>query len=181
MTRIRRGGTYYRVCNPDWTDCADTRFSLDRGGRWNPPRSFGTLYLNRTVELAAAQARWNYRDEAFQLFDLRQEARPDLQEFVVEDRLYVDAVTDEGLEELGLPTAYPFGAQHSDCQPIGQRLYDAGERGIASRSAVECAAPGDYLDEELALFERPRAGVPAKSGRRRSFAEWYESAGDVET
>lgn len=70
-----------------------------------------------------------------------------------EDR-YVNAVTNAGLRSLGLPESYPLDArgrlvEHSFCQPIGRLARDAGEPGIACRSAVR-RAPAN--DEELAYF-----------------------------
>ena len=62
FSHLRRGGTYYRVCDPSWPDPSDTSFSKTQGGRWNPPDrpgrpGFGALYLNATIALARANAR----------------------------------------------------------------------------------------------------------------------------
>jgi hypothetical protein len=55
----------------------------------------------------------------------------------------------------------------SRCQPIGQGAWDAGELGIACRSALGRAA-----GEELAWFHRDgRARPPVR--RRLPFDEWY--------
>lgn len=173
MRRLRRGGTYYRVCDPGWKDCGDTSFNRVRGGRWNPPGEFGALYLNRTLEVAAAQARWNFRGEALGLFDLRPEQRPDFQEFEVEERLFVNAVTEKGLSDLGLPPRFPYRVEHRRCRRIGRRHYGAGERGIASRSAAECDGPGRWVGEELVLFDREADPIPATPGVRTAFDGWY--------
>lgn len=168
MRHVGRGGTYYRVCKPGWGDCADTAFSL-RGGRWNPPDEYRVLYLNRTVRMAALQAVENFRGEAHSLFDLRPERRPHLQSFAVPRSEYVDAVTDEGVLALGLPSGYPEGVGWARCQPIGRTAYAAGERGIACRTA--CTGGGDPDHEEMALFDRD--GTPAAPGARRAFEEWF--------
>lgn len=168
MRRVERGGPYYRVCKPEWSDCGDTGFSL-RGGRWNPPGEYPVLYLNRTVRMAALQAVENFRGEAHSLFDLRPERRPHLQSFTVPRADYVDAVTDAGVLALGLPAGYPDGAGWERCQPIGRAAQAAGERGIACRTA--CAGGADPDHEELALFDRD--GAPAAPGPRRPFAEWF--------
>ena len=84
---------------------------------------------------------------------------------------YVDAVTDAGLASLGLPQAYPLDEHgvpvaHAVCQPIGQRAKDAGEDGVACRSAAESAPPGS---EELAYFARRSLHADAVE----DFADWY--------
>ncbi|MGH2997143.1 MAG: hypothetical protein ACRDM9_12585, partial [Gaiellaceae bacterium] len=52
---IRRGGPYNRLAEPSWSDPLDTSYSRRRGGRWNPPGSFGALYLNRDLRIARLQ------------------------------------------------------------------------------------------------------------------------------
>jgi RES domain-containing protein len=173
MRRIGRGGAYYRVCKPGWSDCADTAYSQLRGGRWNAPGEHRVLYLNRTIRMAALQAHDNFKGEAHTLRDLRPERRPHLQQFDVPRAEYVDAVTDEGLRALGLPATYPDGTGWDVCQPIGRDVYAAGERGIACRTA--CAGGGDPDHEELALFDRD--GQPAAAWRRWAFDEWYPASG----
>ena len=173
MRHLQRGGPYYRVCKPDWTDCADTAHSL-RGGRWNPPGEYRVLYLNRTVRMAALQAVENFRGEAHSLFDLRPERRPHLQAFDVARGDYADAVTDAGVLALGLPAAYPDGVGWTECQQVGRAAHAAGERGIACRTA--CRGGGDPDHEELALFDRD--GAPARPGVRRTFQEWFP-AGEI--
>lgn len=168
MKHVRRRGEYYRVCKPDWTDCGDTAFSL-RGGRWNPPGEYRVLYLNRTVRMAALQAHEHFRGEVHALFDLRPERRPHLQAFQVPDADYVDVVTGDGIEALGLPPTYPDGAGWDVCQPIGRAACEAGELGIACRTA--CQGGGDPGHEELALFDRD--GHPAEPGTRLPFEQWF--------
>ena len=169
MIRIRRGGAYYRVCKPEWSDCTDTAFSAVYGGRWNPPGEHRVLYLNRTVRMAARKAIENFAGEAHSLFDLRPERRPSLQTFAVEEAEYVDAVTDPGVESLGLPVSYPDGVGWEECQPLGRELYQAGERGVACRTALGGGADADH--EELAHFDRGDAAV--QPGERRAFADWF--------
>jgi hypothetical protein len=82
---------------------------------------------------------------------------------------YVDAVTADGVRALGLGDEYPDGADWSACQPIGRAAFEAGERGIACRTA--CPGGGDPEHEELALFDRD--GSPATPGDRLPFAEWF--------
>jgi len=178
---VRRSGLYHRVCDPEWSDCTDTSFSKDFGGRWNEAGRFGVLYLCRTLTVAAANARKNFDGEIHSLYDLKPEFRPVLVDFSLgrsPGHRFVDAVSKSGLAELGLPSSYPLGANgtmvpRSRCRPIGFAAYDAGEAGIACRSAAE-AADGNWIGEELALFDR--ASGFAVQGKRHRFAEWYPKA-----
>lgn len=172
MRRTQRGGEYYRVCDPDWADCSETSFSRHQGGRWNPPGAFGALYLNRTLEVSAAQARHNFAGELHTLFDLRPDQRPDLQSLIVPLSEFLDVVTDAGVADVGLPKHFPYGVTWELCQPIGRMAYDGNEHGIATRSAAE-ATPQAWIGEELALFDRTIELAPIQLGHRRRFQEWY--------
>jgi len=167
---VPRGGRYYRLCKPEWVDCRDTSYSKAQGGRWNPPGVFGALYLNATLEVAAANAREWHRDRAIKLFDVRPDRRPQLETFHLLEQRFVDAVSDAGIAALRLPKRYPFGVGWEQCQPIGKRAHDSGFRGVACRSAAE-ARPDSWLGEELALFDS--APRPRRTGRRRAFNDWY--------
>jgi RES domain-containing protein len=168
MRRIPRGGTYFRICKAEWTDCTDTRFSL-QGGRWNAPGTFPVLYLNRTLAMAALQAIENFRGEAHSLFDLRPERRPHLQEFEVPSAEYIDVVSAEGIAACGLPEHYPEGVDWAQCQPIGRAAYDQDAPGIACRTA--CPGGNEPEHEELAVFVR--TGTPAAPGARHPFSAWF--------
>jgi RES domain-containing protein len=170
---IQRGGVYWRVIAPDWDDPRDTSYSKARGGRWNPPASFGVLYLNATLAVAAANARSYFRPDGILWEDLLPEALPDVVEFAVPNGPTVDVVTDDGVAASGFPPDYPFGVSRARCQPVGRAVYQADERGIACRSAAECDGPGSWVGEELALFDR--GGLP-DAGRRLRFEEWYAGA-----
>lgn len=173
MRHVQRGGTYYRVCKPGWMDCADTSHAQLRGGRWNAPGEHRVLYLNRTIRMAALQAHTNFSGEAHTLFDLRPDRRPHLQGFEVPRAEYVDAVTAEGVQALGLPATFPGGVGWDACQAIGRQACAAGGPGIACRTACEGGTDPDH--EELALFDRD--GRPAQPGRRWTFAEWFPTGG----
>lgn len=170
---IQRGGVYWRVIATDWDDPRDTTYSKDRGGRWNPPGSFGVLYLNATRAVAAANARSYFRPDGIAWEDLLPEARPDLVEFAVPRGTAVDVVTDEGVAACGFPPEYPFGVSWAQCRPVGEAVYEANERAIACRSAAETDGPGRYLGEELALFDR---GSLPEAGQRLKFMDWYSAA-----
>ncbi len=171
MKETRRGGEYFRVADPSWTNPLDGSYSAERGGRWNPPGSFPVVYLNATVEVARANVARRFRGMPFGPEDLDTVEAPVLVTAAVPDAHYVDAVTSEGLVELGLPSTYPVDENgvvvpHEPCQPIGVRAWDSGERGIASRTAADQEIGG----EELAWFQRENA-LAAKA--TADFDSWF--------
>jgi len=171
VRHIRRGGTYLRVADPAWEDPLSADHARARGGRWNPPDSFGVTYLNATVPAARAQVRDKLAARGIQPEDLEADQGPILVHMTLPTTEYVDAVTDAGLSALGLPETYPLdeqgvGIPHERCQPIGQRAWDAGEDGIACRSAADSAPAGS---EELAFFARRALRADAVE----DFADWY--------
>lgn len=169
--RVRRGGEYLRVANPTWSDPFDSAFSQRAGGRWNPPGSFGALYLNRDIRTASANARRFVAEQGgFSLFDLKPERRPVAVCCTVSPRLLANVVTETGLGAVGLPAEYPWQVGWDRCQPIGVGLRAAGEVGIAARSAAECARPGQWVGEEVVLFEPVRE---VRRGRVLGFDQWY--------
>jgi RES domain-containing protein len=159
------------VAKPEWADPFDTTFSARSGGRWNPPGSFGVLYLNADERVASANARqWFAHNGGFSVLDLQPARRPVAVACTFRQEL-VDVVSPEGVAAIGLPSRYPWKVPRSDCQPIGERLHAAGERGIACRSAAECAGPRQSVGEEAALFDR---GAPLVSpGAVLPFHAWY--------
>lgn len=163
MKTVERGGRFFRVCDPEWEDSCDATLSARYGGRWNPPHSFPTLYLNADVATARANALRRYEGEAFTLFDLNPTHRPHLQSVDVARCTALDALSDEGLAAVGLPVSYQMGVGHEICQPIGVAAHDRGLDGIACRSAAHIGA------EELALFNQQIA----RKGERRVFDDWW--------
>jgi RES domain len=173
VRHVQRGGVYLRVANPGWDDPLSGEHSLRNGGRWNPPGSFGVVYLNASREVARAQVRHKLEPRGVRPEDLDPSAAPVLVRTKVPDDRYVDAVTDRGLASLGLPEGYPLGADgnivpHGVCRPIGRRAREAEEHGIACRSAARTAPPGG---EELAYFGPRRLRA---EGEER-FVDWYWS------
>jgi RES domain-containing protein len=170
LLRVSRSGAYYRVCKPEWNNCADTSYAKANGARWNPRGAFGALYLCATVEIAAANARSQHSGRAIGLFSLRPERRPQLQRFDVTSARFIDVVTARGVAAAGLPPEFPHGVSWSRCQAIAASTYEAGERGVACRSAAECSATS-WLGEELAVFDS--APQPKPVGKPRVFRDWY--------
>jgi hypothetical protein len=167
------GHEWLRLADPRWTDPLDPRFAQHTGGRWNPPDSFPTLYLNEDIVTARLNLRlfiegWPYEPE-----DLRNDTGPVLVGATLPRRQGVlDAHTPEGLRAAGLPATYPTlrGAlvDHRTCQQVGARAKAEGLRGVRSRSA---RAP-DGAGRELAWFpagSRSRATMTVT----RRFREWY--------
>lgn len=172
MRHLRRSGLYLRVADPAWSDPLSPKYAHQRGGRWNPPHSFGVVYLNASLGMARAQVRHRLEARGIRPEDLALDRGPVLVRTHVPDARYVDAVTRTGLRALGLPDTYPLDDRrqpipHTTCQSIGQRAWDASEPGIACRSALR-VAPAD--GEELAFFaRRRRLGVESV----RAYSEWY--------
>lgn len=174
MLRIRRGGGYFRVCDPSWSDPSDTRYSKQKGGRWNPPDAgarpgFGALYLNATLDGARENARRLIRvlfGSVVTIDDLNPAALPDLQHLEIAEADFLDAVSPAGIAALGLAATYPIEIPHPPCQGIAAAAYAEGANGVAALSAV---APAE---EELVIFDR---AVPllAQMRTRQTFEDWF--------
>jgi hypothetical protein len=170
---VRRGGACNRLAEPSWVDPLDTSFSIQRGGRWNAPDSYGVLYLNANERMARLQVEHKLAGHPYGIEDLDPAEQHDLVDVEVQETDALDLVSDEGLQVVGLPVSYPLDANgrlvtHAECQPVGQAAYDEQLPAIACRSAATGAAP---TDEELAVFDRD-VGLVTQTGRR-PFADWY--------
>ena len=167
MRTIRRGGPYLRVAEPDWDDPLDGGYAAERGGRWNTPESFPVVYLCRSIEVARGNVYRKLQAQPYGPEDLRPEAGPILVRTRVPEDRYLNAITDAGLRDIGLPKTYPLDSRrrivpHSRCQPIGLRAWEAVLSGIAARSAAR-------QGEELAYFGRRKL----RRGAVRSFDQWF--------
>jgi hypothetical protein len=173
--RVRRGGAYNRLAEPEWENPLETAFSKRAGGRWNAPGAYGVLYLNASERMARIQVQHRLAGQPYDVEDLDPAAQHDLVEVEVTETEALDLVSDRGLDAVGLPAGYPLDADgpiaHERCHPIGQAAYDAPLPGIACRSAATGAA---RTDEELAVFDRD-AGLVSETARR-SFTDWYLGA-----
>ena len=173
MRHVRRGGAYLRVADPEWDNPLDGRYAAERGGRWNPPQSFPVVYLNRELATAQANVLRRYVGLPYGPELLDPAEAPVLIQTTVDAADYVDIVTDAGCVEADLPATYPHNPDgtvvgHDRCQPIGRRAWDAGEPGVACRSA----ALGAHAGEELARFSLP--GRPAlQVDERFGFDAWF--------
>lgn len=174
--RLPNAKHWYRVANEDWGDPLDPTFAEHYGGRWNPPGSFPALYLNEDIETAQAQIHRmlnGYPVHPDDLDDL--EAPYVLIAATLPTRQVVaDAVTDVGLDGLGLPATYPLDADdatvpHKTCQPIGSSVRDEGLRGVHTRSAVT----PDGTGRELSWFPARRSSKATPIGETLSFSQWW--------
>lgn len=168
MKLTKRGGSYFRVADPEWAQPLDGSYSMVHGGRWNAPGSFAVVYLNQSVDVARANVLRLLEGQPYGPEDLHPDTAPLLVETAVPEDSFVDAVSAPGLTSLGLPPTYPRASTgtvvpHDICQPIGQAAWDAGHVGIACRSAVA-------VGEELAWFQRSDR---LRVNRRRTFDEWF--------
>ncbi len=176
FSHLRRGGPYYRVCDPSWTDPSDTSYARRAGGRWNPPdrpgrAGFGALYLNASLGAARANARRHaLASFGTAIDDLLDEHLPDLQHYDVVQTDFVDAVSPTAVAALGLAATYPAAIPHPPCQAIAEVAYAQGEHGIVPLSAASSTA--GVAEEELVIFDRDVASLATKT-TRANFASWY--------
>ena len=174
VERIPDDHSWWRIADPTWADPLDPGFAQRRGGRWNPPESFPTLYLNEDLVTARLNLRsfiaaWPYEPE-----ELREETGPVL----VECRLprcqdVCDVRTPEGLRAAGLPATYPLDGAgeaigHDRCQFIGRRAKEQGLRGVRARSAQL----RDGAGRELAWFPASARRV-ARRVATFAFPDWF--------
>jgi len=173
VRHVDQGGRFNRVADPAWADPLDPSYAQRAGGRWNPPQSFGVTYLCADEATARANVARLYVGLPYGPEDLDPDRAPQLVEFDLPREPYVDAVSEAGLRALELPARYPLDEDGTEvprerCQPIGRRAFDAGELGIASRSA----APGVGRGRELAWFAQPgRPSLTVLS--RQPFESWF--------
>jgi hypothetical protein len=168
------GWRWWRIAEAGWADPLDPAYARIRGGRWNPPDSFPTLYLNEDVVTARLNLRrfiepWPYEPE-----DLRSDAGPVLVGATLpRGQRVCDAHTPAGVRALGLPTTYPQGddgqpVPHPPCQAIGAQVQARNLRGVRARSAQA----RDGVGRELAWFPAT-ARSRARQVLIRRFDDWY--------
>src|SRR5690606_20610998 len=101
------GRVWLRVADPAWQRPLDPSYAEAQGGRWNPPRSFPTLYLNADVLTARLQIERLCEGTAVTPDDLTDDAYVLVAATLPSSELAADAVSDAGLRALGLPDTYP--------------------------------------------------------------------------
>lgn len=177
VLRIPDGHTWLRVADATWSDPLDPSWAARFGGRWNLSGSFPVLYLNEDLSTARAQIHALFRAWPVNPEDLRDDAPYVLVLAGLPRRQDVaDALSNDGLEGLGLPHSYPLDSRgdpvpHEPCQRIGATVHAASLRGVWCRSA----ATGDGSGRELAWFPSgPRARARSLS-EPVPFARWWSA------
>ena len=167
------GTLWVRVTRPHHDDPYDPTWAQRRGGRWNPPGSFATLYVNADVATARRQIVRLLEDTVVEPDDLTGDAYELVGAYLPGSQVAADVVTDGGVAAAGLPPTYPADAEgrrvaHEVCQPISVEAYEAGLDGVHCRSAATLDGDG----RELAWWPRDRRAVPAADGRRVPYGRW---------
>jgi hypothetical protein len=177
---LPNGRVWLRVASPAWRDPLDPLPARERGGRWNPPDSFPTLYFNGDVTTARQQVARLLEGSPVTMEDLDDGAYVLVAAFLPRMQHVADAVTDTGLTALGLPPAYPRDAGgreigHEICQPVGRAIRGQHLRGIWCRSA----STADGSGRELAWFPATSRSTatplwrrPLPLGAWRSAVSW---------
>lgn len=172
------GHVWLRIVQPHYRDPFDPSFALRRGGRWNPPASWPTLYLNEDMATVHAQVRHLFLGRGIEPDDLDDDAPLLLAAATLPRRqVAADAISDDGLVALDLPTTYPVDDDgepipHAVTQRAGAQVHDAGVRGVWCRSAA-VQGHGHGAGHELAWFPSARGrahpvwDAPAPYGRWR--------------
>lgn len=174
------GRRWLRVADTAWRDPLDPSHAARLGGRWNPPDSFPTLYLNADLATAQGQIERLLAGQPVRPEDLDDPPWVLIAATLPVRQRAADAVTDDGLRVLGLPVSYPLDADerpvpHAPCQAIGAAMHAAALDGILARSAVTLDGTG----RELAWFPRGRARA-RRAARPVPFARWWHARGEEE-
>ncbi|MGI8575858.1 MAG: RES family NAD+ phosphorylase [Egibacteraceae bacterium] len=171
---LRAGHEWLRICEASWSDPLDGAHAQQTGGRWNPPGSWRTLYLNEDLVTARLNLRrflagWPYEPE-----DLRSDTGPLLAVATLpRNQTVADVHTPQGVAAVGLPATYPFDedgglVDHSVCQEVGRRAREDRLRGVRCRSAQAPHGAG----RELAWFPATARSHASLLDRLR-FDDWY--------
>jgi hypothetical protein len=140
--RVPDGHLWLRITRPHYGDPFDPTFAQRRGGRWNPPESWPTLYLNHDLATVHAQVRHLFVGRGIEPDDLDDDAPIRLAAATLPQRQRAaDVVTVDGVDAVGLPVSYPLDERgdeipHETTQAIGVAVHDAGLRGVLCRSAA---------------------------------------------
>ena len=172
--RLPPGHEWFRICDASWSDPLDGSFSAQRGGRWNPPRSWRTLYLCADLVTARLNvdrfiAGWPYEPE-----DLDDAHGPHLAVATLpRDQVVADVHSMAGVATAGLPATFPLDAAgevvaRAACHRMGAAAREEGLRGVHCRSAQVHHGAG----RELAWFPAT-ARSRARLVRRLAFTEWF--------
>jgi len=173
-TVLPDGHTWLRVAKTSWIDPLNTTYAAHRGGRWNPPHSHATLYLNEDIATARSQLPRMLDGYPATPEDLDGDAFVLIRATLPSGQVVADAASDEGLKALGLPSSYPNHSngrpvRHATCQPIGAEVAAQGLRGVRARSA----ATGDASGRELAWFPARPSSQATPHGDPLPLYDWW--------
>ena len=172
--RLPESRTWWRVAESHWKDPLSPEFSKDKGGRWNPPGAFATLYLNADKQTARCNVVAFIEEGPYGPEDLRDETAPVLIGCRLPgEQAVCDAHSQSGVPAAGLPATYPLDARgcvvdHSTCQDIGEQVKSEGKRGVHTR----CARSSNAGDLELAWFPASTRSV-AREVENLLFSDWF--------
>lgn len=185
---LPNGHVWLRLTQPHYVDPFDTTFAQANGGRWNPPQSWPTLYLNQDMATVHAQVRYIFEGRGIDPDDLDDSAPIELAAASLPDHQDVaDVVSDEGVAALGLPPSYPVAedgsrVDHDVTQPIGTRIFRAGLRGVWCRSAAGTGAEVAWFPASSAVAHPLwKSAVPFSRWRRAATLSDIEIDTEIET
>ena len=102
------GHVWLRITRPQYADPFDPSFAQRRGGRWNPPDSWPTLYLNQDLATVHAQVRHLFAGRGIEPDDLDDDAPIRLAAATLPGRQRAaDVLSDDGVGAVGLPASVP--------------------------------------------------------------------------
>lgn len=180
--RLPDGRVWLRVADPAWQNPLDPSYAGWRGGRWNPPRSHPTLYMNGDVATARLQITGMLDGFPVRIDDLDDDAYVLVAATLPRSQRCADACSPEGLRALGLPESYPRTTDgkkvgREPCRAIGAKVKELGFRGLWCRSA----RGSDGAGRELAWFPATRRSVarpvwdrPMRLGEWRLARGWSD-------
>lgn len=170
-SRLPERHVWLRLTQPHYRDPFDMSHARQAGGRWNPPASWRTLYLNEDMATVHAQLRHLFAGRGIDPDDLDDAAPIELAAATLPQRQRVaDVVTGEGVASVGLPATYPLDdggviVDHAMTQNVGVRVHDAGLRGVWCRSAT-------MTGNELAWFPAGHAVAQPYWSAPRPYSAW---------
>ncbi len=169
--RVPDGHVWLRITRPHFADPFDPTFAQRSGGRWNPPDSWPTLYLNEDLATVHAQVRHLFAGRGVEPDDLDDDAPIRLAAATLPGRQRVaDVVSPDGVAAVGLPASYPTDGDgrvvgHQVTQLIGVRAHTDGLRGVWCRSAAG-------VGRELAWFPAARSSARPVWRQPVGFGTW---------
>lgn len=173
IVRLPDAHVWHRAADADWDEPLDPTYAARVGGRWNPPDSYPTLYLNEDVATARLQINRLLQGTPIEPEDL--DPPWVLVSATLPSRQRVADTRDgEGLRAAGLPAIYPVDetgdvVAKEVCQPVGELAYEEGLRGVWTRSAATRTGDG----RELAWFPARTSSRATPAGSPIPFHDWF--------